>query len=320
MAHFLSLMIRLRAKQAFRVLQSIGWGYVLVVVTILVFIFGFRILEVLLEGDGWSSGLLLLLPVVSVHISRKDHHFLRQIAPYSHRFLLFFLEYGLGMLPLWMTLLFMGRVDVLLIFLGGTMGVAAIDPRWIPTVKWKAQSFRWIPVRAFEWRSGMRRQGLLWLFFLIIGLVASHWVWAIPGTLIICALLSTGLYQDLESKELLEGPFRIRHFLWQKIALHGALFHSCFALSYVVYFIRHGDLWWILVLSIIGVQLLLSFSLLVKYANWLPNREKHSAQTMIAVFAGGLLIPYLAPASLLLWGYYYYKANKRLEYFYHAKN
>lgn len=312
--------MRLRARQAFRLLQSIGWGYVLVAALMIIFIFGFRLLELLLHTDSWSGGLLLLLPVLSTHLGRKDHHYLQQIAPYTYRSLLFLLEYVLGMLPIWATLCWMGRVDVVLVFLMGIMLVAVVDQGWLPTLKWKAFSFSWMPVRAFEWRSGMRRQGFLWLFFAVIGLVASHWVWSIPGTLVICALLGTSLYQDLEPKELLEEPFPGRYFLWQKIGLHASVFHSCFGLSYVVYFIRHSDLWWILVLTILAVQLLLSFALLVKYANWLPNREKHQAQTIIAVFAGGLLIPYLAPASLLLWGYYYYKAQKRLQYFYHAEN
>lgn len=320
MLRFLSLMIQLRAKQAFRVLQSIGWGYVLVGALLIIFIFGLRILELLLNTDSWSGGLLLLLPVLSTHLSRNDHRFLQQIAPYTYRSLLFFLEYLLGMLPLWVTLVLMGRADMVLVFILVLVLVAAVDQRWMPAIKWRALSFAWIPVRAFEWRSGLRRQGFLWLFFGLIGLVASHWVWAIPGTLVICALLGTSLYQDLEPKELLEEPFRRNYFLWQKIGLHTVVFHSCFAVSYGVYFIRHSDLWWILVLTIIAVQLLLSFSLLVKYANWLPHREKHQAQMIIAVFAGGLLIPYLAPASLLLWGYYYYKAKKRLQYFYHAEN
>lgn len=320
MARFLSLMIGLRFKQALRVLQSVGWGYVLLIIPIVVLIFGFRVMEVLLNGEAVTGAGLLLLPVLTSHFGRKDHHFLKQIAPYLYRSFLFLIEYLLLLTPFWVLLLFMGRGDIVLIFALGCILVAFVDQRWMPAVKWKTFSFNWIPIRAFEWRSGMRRLGFLLFFFLVIGLIASHWVWSIPGTLIICALLSTGIYQDLESKELVEGPFDIKYLLWQKIGLHAALFHSCFALSYIVYFIRHSELWWILVLSIIAVQLLISFSILVKYANWLPNREKHSAQTMIAVFAAGLLIPYLAPASLLLWGYYYFKANKRLEYFYHAKS
>lgn len=277
-------------------------------------------MEMLINSDMWTGGLLLTLPVLSLHLGRKDHHFLRQIAPYISRFLLFLLEYLLLLLPFWGGLLIWGKIDVVLAFLVCVLAVAAIEMTWLPTVKWRALPLRWIPLRAFEWRSGMRKTGILIVFFLIIGLLASHWVWAIPGTLIICALLITSFYQDLESKEMVEGPFDISSLLWQKIGLHSALFHSVFTLSYLVYFVRHAELWWILVLSIFAVQLLLSFSILVKYANWLPNREKHSAQTMIAVFAAGLLIPYLAPASLLLWGYYFRKASKRLEYFYYVKN
>ncbi len=301
-------------------LRSVGWGYVLVVVPILLFIFGFRAMELLIHSDSWAGGLLLALPVLSIHMGRKDHHFLRQIAPYNHRGILFFLEYLLLFLPFWGTLIFLGRGDVAGIFGLATLLIALVDMAWMPAVKWRALPLRWIPLRAFEWRAGMRKTGILILFFLIIGLIASHWVWAIPGTLIICALFIASFYQDLESKEMVEGPFQISTLLWQKIGLHSLLFHSIFALSYLVYFIRHGDLWWILVLSMVAVELLLSFSILVKYANWLPNREKHNAQTMIAVFAMGLLIPYLAPASLLLWAYYFRKASKRIEYFYYVKN
>lgn len=320
MADFLPLMIKLRCKQLFRVLQSVGWGYVLIIVPILLFIFAFRVMEMLINSDMWTGGVLLALPVLSLHFGRKDHHFLHQIAPYASRFFLFLLEYLLLLLPFWGGLLLWGKADVVFAFGLCTIVVSAIDLAWLPTVKWRALPLRWIPLRAFEWRSGMRKAGILIVFFLIIGLLASHWVWAIPGTLIICGLLITSFYQDLESKEMVEGPFDISSLLWQKIGLHSALFHSIFTLSYLVYFIRHSELWWILVLSILAVQLLLSFSILLKYANWLPNREKHSAQTMIAVFAAGLLIPYLAPASLLLWGYYYRKASKRLEYFYYVKN
>ena len=320
MAHFLSLMIKLRFKQGFRVLQSVGWGYVLLIVPILLFIFGFRVMELLLTTDMWSGGLLLALPVLSLHFGRKDHYFLRQISPYGYRLPLFILEYLLLLLPFWVALLFLGRWDVVGVFGLTVFLIAALDMAWMPSVKWKALPLKWIPLRAFEWRTGMRKAGILILFFLIIGLVASHWVWAIPGTLIICGLLSASFYQDLESKELVEGPFQISTLLWQKIGLHSALFHSIFAISYLVYFIRHTELWWILVLSILAVELLLSFSILVKYANWLPNREKHTAQTMIAIFSVGLLIPYLAPASLLLWAYYFRKASKRLEYFYYVKN
>ncbi len=320
MAHFLSLMVRLRFKQVFRVLQSVGWGYVLIIVPILLFIFGFRVMELLIRSDMWAGGLLLALPVLSLHLGRKDHHFLQQIASYRHRSVLFFLEYFLLLLPFWGALLFLGRRDVTLVFWLAIFCIAVLDLAWMPMVKWRALPLRWIPLRAFEWRSGMRKTGILIVFFLIIGLAASHWVWAIPGTLIICGLLSTSFYQDLESKEMVEGPFRLSTLLWQKIGLHSFLFHAIFALSYLVYFIRHSELWWILVLSIVAVELLLSFSILVKYANWLPNREKHNAQTMIAVFAAGLLIPYLAPASLLLWAYYFRKANKRIEYFYYVKN
>lgn len=320
MAHFLSLMIKLRLKQGFRILQSVGWGYVLIIVPILLFIFGFRLMELLIGSEMWAGGLLLALPVLSLHLGRKDHHFLRQIAPYSYRAPLFFCEYLLLLLPVWGALLYLGRGDVALVFGLATLLIAMLDMAWMPAVKWIALPLRWVPLRAFEWRAGLRKTGILILFFLLIGLIASHWVWSIPGTLIICAMFSASFYQDLESKEMVEGPFDVSTLLWQKIGLHSVLFHAIFSLSYLVYFIRHSELWWILVLSILAVELLLSFSILVKYANWLPNREKHSAQTMIAVFSVGLLIPYLAPASLLLWAYYFRKASKRLEYFYYVKN
>lgn len=41
---------------------------------------------------------------------------------------------------------------------------------------------------------------------------------------------------------------------------------------------------------------------------------------MIGVFVVGLLIFYLVLVSLFLWGYYFWKVSKCLEYFYYVKN
>lgn len=320
MVNFVYKVLLIRFRQSFRMLQSIGWGYVILIIPLVGLIFGLRALEALVHADNYAGIFFLLLPIGYLHFSRSDHSFLQQIASFSQRWLLFSFEYVLLMAPFWITLLFWGKGQMVAGFMAGAIVLAGFDKKWAPALRWKALSFSWIPVRAFEWRSGLRQMGFLLAFVWLIGLLASHWMWAIPGTTIISALFCASMYEPLESKELLEGPFKPGKLLWQKIGLHSAIFHVIFSLPYLVFFVRHMTAWWILVLAIVAVQLFLSFAILVKYANWLPNREKQSGQTLLSVFALGLLVPFLAPASLGLWGYYYVKAKKRLNFFYHAEN
>lgn len=320
MLGFLYKMLQIRLKQTYRLLQSIGWGYLLILVALILPIFGFRLLELLVQTDLLSGTLILLIPAFYIHFYRRDHLFLRQIASYVWRTGLFVMEYILALFPLWLALLYYQRSDLVLGLIAGISLIAAVDKKWTPAIKWKTLSLNWIPLRAFEWRAGLRRLGVFIAFFWLIGLVASHWMWAIPGTVIICSFFCTSMYELLEPKELLEGPFDVRRIIWQKIGLHSLFFHLLFGLPYLVFFIRHADLWWIMVLVIVAVQLLLSFSILVKYANWLPHRRQHNGQTILSVFALGLLVPFLAPASLALWVYYYFKAKKRLDFFYHAQD
>ena len=304
----------IRLKQAFRMLQSVGWIYVCLFVPILMIgILG--LLERSLTGNYPMTALAFLFVVTSFHFQRKDHDFLDGLgaSPMIYRLL----DYLLIFLPLLVGLLMIAcSLDVLLVFLILPI-IAAIRPPqksigdYMPTFP-----VSFIPLMAFEWRSGFRRYGWGLMLLYILALVGSYQMGVGIGFTILLALLSIGFFDELEEKTLLEVFKPFDRFFQRKIYWQALFFHGLMLPHYILSLVFHGQFWYLLLVAILIAESILLFCLFFKYAHWHPNRRKAYNQVTMGLYIGSLIVPFLAPAGLFYCWVYYKKAKKNLAYYY----
>lgn len=303
----------IRFRQAFRLVQSVGWLYVFLILPF-VLVVVFRLLEMSQEGPLPVMGIVFLISVIGFHLNRRDHDFLSRLGstPFAFRLL----DYFLLFIP----------VALALILIGGFKDIILIAAT-LPCLAWirppqKKMNFGanlplgFIPVQAFEWRSSLRRHGWVVLLLYVIGLVASHIMGVGLGVIILTVLMVGSFYDELEEKNLLEVYRQGDDFLQRKLYWQGLTFHALFLPHYLLFLFFHVEYWYLLVIAILIAQSFLCFYLFFKYAHWRPFQKRAYNQVAVGLYAGFLLIPFLAPAALFYCWVYYRKAKKNLQNYY----
>ena len=200
---FIQLFLRFRLLQLWRMLRSIGWLLVLLVMPMLV-VFFLSFLNWLRETDIWLAVLVVFGMLLSIHFQRPDKQWLSHFS--FKKWQLFLLEYSFFMLPLSLSVLFFFQDYVL----AGMFHLAAVLVSFLPDFSMKKHgknsflNLNKIPLEAFEWRIGLRRFfPLILLYF--AGFFVARYVAGVPVIVVILMWIGTSFYEDLEPKELLEA-------------------------------------------------------------------------------------------------------------------
>lgn len=306
----IALILEIRLRQAWRSARSVGALWLLGLPLAVVFY-----LSALSTLAGQSQGVitaLALLPSTLMHFKRRDLFFLeKQGFPLR---LVLFTEYALLSLLLGVPpAMLSGRQSVIWLTLAGSFAIALL-PQW----KRRAGSGRplalaFVPVRAFEWRSALRRYGWLFLLFYLPGLVFGAYTGAPLLSVILIAALLPDVFKDCEPKDLMEPFFYRPGGLWRKLALHAALLLLALLPLALLFFIFSPEVWYLMPLAMLGALLYLAFAILYKYAHYRPGGRKVHNSITAGLFALGLIIPFFAPACLVYLGVLFHKAKRKVN-------
>ncbi|HMQ49724.1 MAG TPA: hypothetical protein PKA00_19915 [Saprospiraceae bacterium] len=260
----------------------------------------------LVVGIAWGA-------LLSIHFSRQDLSFVYSYLEKPVQALCW--EYGCyGAIFCWPALLTPHWYGLFLIALGG-VAVAWIRPYQMERTPMRYLG-RVLSSRHFEWISGIRR-----FYPLVLGLYLSAWIfyWVRVLPLVLLWLLTVVLCSFFSHNEplniLREDAQSSRHLLWRKLGAYGqmqaVLYLPICGIQYVIF----PDLWLFAGLFV-PVQLsLLAASIFYKYATYLPNRASKSDIVLALVGLSGVL-PFLLPIPFCFAVIYFFRAQKRLNYFF----
>jgi len=306
--------LALRLRLLGRLLREIGWWRLALAGALL----GLGLLQTLETLRAHAAGCWLVPPLVgwsvaAAHRRREDAQFLTGLAPDYRPWLA--AEYALLTLPTVLGLLALRAPGAAAL----TLGLVALAA-WVPPARAGAATrHRWrSPFRseAFEWVGGMRASKGLWLWPVLVGLVA--WQRAVPlapvVALLVWLLVAAAGYGTPEPATMLALAARTpRQFLRQRLRL-GLGYAALTAAPFWVV-LGAGSAGWGAALAVALFWLgLLSLVILCKYAFY-PNAS-HIRSTQALLLAVGLLgawHPAYPPFMLAAAGGLVWQSRRRLR-------
>jgi len=306
--------LHFRIKQFSRSIREIGIPLFLILLLVTTGL-TFKILVFLSEVQGIEMGIFSLVIIASIHLARKDTHFLKSLT--VSRPLLFLAEYSLLLLPVSILLLFLGKIEPAIYWQLGMLPVLLFpagnfkNNKIAPLVNLDK-----IPFKYFEIKLGLRRMffGIVSLYVLALG--CSFFI----GTLILFSifllLILPAFFQEFEPKEMIVLEYEKGNFLRNKICSHLLIFQIALLPHYLLFLFYHFEMWYLGLACFVVLSLGIIFNIVYKYASYRPSVSKIFSNTFQTVFLATLFMPGLVLASIGMIIYFWRKANKNLVYYY----
>lgn len=306
--------LHFRIKQFFRSIREIGIPlfFILLLVTTGI---TFKILAFLSVVQGIEMGFFSLVIIVSIHLTRKDSHFLKSLT--VSRPLLFLAEYSLILLPVSILLFFLEKVEPAIYWQLGMLPVLLFpagdfkNNKIAPLVNLDK-----IPVKYFEIKQGFRKMFFVIVLLYLVTLGCSFFI----GTLILFGvfllMILPVFFQDFEPKEMIVLEYEKDDFLKNKVLRHLLIFQIALLPHYLMFLFYHFEMWYLGLACFVGLSLGIMFNIVYKYASYRPNVPKIFSNSFQGVFLLTLFMPGLVLASIGLIIYFWRKANENLAYYY----
>lgn len=290
------VLLSLRAKQAYRMLQSVGIILLLVGLPILAIMF---LSLVDRSSDGYVLSILFGLSLMSIHNFRGDRDHLLQLGFRSK--IVFAMEYSIIALILGLAAFFLVGNWQNLVVMMGTAVVVSFLPKFKITRLEKFFFFpvSWMPIKDFECRTGMRRLGWLILLMSFIGAGMSY-VSPIGPILsvIIISMATASWYNFCEPMAMFKvekGSFSF--LIWKLTSLYKYLL-MFYLPSIILFLIYHLELWYLLLVAVLFGMLINSFAIFYKYAAYHPSRQNTHSEMAVGIFSFSSLVPFFAPVCI----------------------
>lgn len=314
----ISIFLNIRMKQLVRLLNPIGLGRFIVLVFLAVFCF----LAIVKYTESRTGAIIIcslfLTSIFTLHQQRKDSHFLKCYVD-QYR-ILYFLEYSVLALPVFIGLLINSmylEASILLLLLTGV----------VYTGKKKKQTGlntllqEKIPAHAFEWKSGIRSSFFYMIIIWTTGLIASPWLGSIPVAIFILGVIVTGFNEKGESLPmLLTFEMSASKLVMHKIKTQLYLYSILVAPLLLAFVVFHYPYWYIGLGIYLFFLLIISYSILLKYAFYAPGNNAVSKQIFIALGVVSALLPFLIPVVMLLSIRFYLRSIQTLKPLLHDYN
>ncbi len=312
MDHLLYI-LKFRLKQTWRLFEEAGWGYLIVLLLLLLGVM-MRSLDWLAMAPPhyscWAVGLIL----GGFHLRRQDGLFVKTLSQTPA--FVYFSEYLLLVSPLLVFFIFYSNFfHILLLIL--TIGIISVVPTGVRDLRSLSSEidFRWIPLEAFEWRSGFRRMFVGILFLNIIGILGSFYVWGIL-VLVLLALTVASFYDWTESRALFNVFYYKGNFIVSKIKIGVGLFLLSSLPVLLFWIVLNMQLWYISVVVLILGAFIVAFSILYKYAHYFPDRIRLYNSVAIGLFTGAVLLGVFIPVAIGFFIFYWYKCKNHLKMYF----
>jgi hypothetical protein len=306
------IFLKIRFLQAFRIIKEIG------AVRMLLFVVCFLPFLLRYFAEAWYLGTVSVLFMVLLHLARTDKKFLQilQITPQK----VYALDYGLFLLPSFTFLLYIGAYWHFLACLVLVLGFMFV-PFTLPQYNQPLFLFtsRWIPARAFEWKSGFRQYFSFVFVCLLLGFGLSKYEVTIPLVIIFFTLLTTCFYLEFEPLEMLlvfgKTPQKL---LLSKIKGQLFLFWIFMLPLVLLFLVFHAKYWYLMPYFLLSSSLAQIFAILYKYAVYQPATNSQLNVFIYVLFGSAFLfivvIPLFVPVGIFILVRYYRKAVKNLAF------
>lgn len=254
-----------------------------------------------------SSGVVLLL-----HLQRTDKNFLT-IALKGARSLYFF-HYHLLSLPIYIVLLYAGE---LIIFISSFTAVTLL-PFFVTNYSFVAVQYeivRFIPLRNFEFKSGLRHNFIMVVLLYAVCIVFYKSPFVALAAILLLTFVCTSFYSESEPRQMLEVyQLSAKRFLVYKIK-NQLIDFGFFVLPLVcIYLVGNIQYWYVLVVFLIISAIIQTLAICLKYAFYEPGRDINKS-IFIAVYALSIFVPFFVPVPLLMMVHYFRKAESNLNHF-----
>lgn len=304
--------LNIRFLQIKRSLQDLTFLHTIFLVLIVVF-FGLGLLSKIGEKDIWSIILVISVSIFLIQISRPDKRLISIITELP--FKIYSAEYLTFLVPIFITLLVLGKIFVALILILIVLCIALINKK-ISNSRGISIFSNLLPKSAFEWRAGMRKMGLVVVFFYILAIAFSG-IRVAPFLCLFFALtiISQFFYscEPLSIICLFNG--NARQFLFKKI-LESLKIYSIITLPIIILAMwLVPDLWFLGPIFYILASVNIANFILIKYVFFHPNSNTGGGGILASLSLLGCIIPFFAPMPLMVIGYYFFKAHKNLSYY-----
>lgn len=314
----LSQYLGFRAKQIFRILKDIGLGH-LILLTPILFIAVLGLLQFILTSQPYSVAICLLIILAGSHWNRKDRFFLEQLS--LPIFIVFCLDYWILCSPFMACFIFWAKWQNLLTLSIGLCLLAVIKPPYHKGVNKKRIHFfwlEWIPIELFEWRTGLRKS--TWSFSLcyLLGLGLSFYPITTPIFVFLMACAATTFFQFFENKDLLLAVNHDKKLLQKKTIGSLKLFNIGLLPHYLLFIFFNPQPIYLGVLAIVTIiaQLILVFSIAMKYKTYSFHKHKVYNSLPLAFFVACWALPFLWPIPIFMLFHFWKKAKENLIYHY----
>lgn len=311
---FLSTFLTIRFKQIRRAIWSVGWGLLLLAVSLFFFLI-LQLLSAVQHSSVWITTAVIVATIGGMHFYRKDVPFLKLLGiPLP---LVFVSEYALLSFlicfPLWY---FFGHWQTLVFGVGlsallGFMPIFSNKSNALSAIK-----LSFLPLEAFEWRIGIRSYFYYLLPTALVGLGTTYFVAGALVMYILMGFWATFFYEYYEPKELLETIHFKQDILKRKVFLHSFIFQILLCPYGLLFLFFHFEYWYILLAAALIGNGTVLFALFYKYANYTPRKQRAYNQNVVGIFAFSFLVPFFWAGNISALFIYYYRARKRLNYFY----
>lgn len=308
-----------RAKQIVRVVRELGLGHAILLSPI-IYIGILGVLHTVMVSQGFLLAIALLASLIGIHWTRKDRFFLEQLAIPIQLFYL--VDYCLLYSPILCCFIFWGKWQNLLGYLFGVLIFAFIKPSYNEKgIKQKIAQFNtmsWIPLELFEWRAGFRQ----YLKYIAGGYVLSLALGFYPITIFIAlflgAMLITTFFKFYENKDLLLAVNHNQKILPLKVFTSLKLFNLLLLPHYCLFLIFNHSIQHIgaLIIGIIIAQMIIAFSICMKYKNYRFDHHKVYNTFPLAFFVACWTYPYLWPVPIIMLIHFWRAAQKNLIHHY----
>ena len=257
---------------------------------------------------------LLFFLLLSFHTFRQDKTFLAIIGVRSR--LLYLVEYHLLVSPVYLIFLLNGRW-IETVSTGAAVSLLPFIHLRLTHQARVASRLPFIFPEAFEWKSGLRKQGWLIgsLYVAALGLYPYPFVALL--VIVVFTFVVTTFYNESEPRSMVEAfASSPSKFLLRKGKTQLTLFWIGCAPLVLIFLLTNATYWYVLLVWVVVCSVIQLLSIHLKYSLYEPNVTLNKDVFMFIYFLS-LFVPFFFPVPLVMMIHYYRRAQKNLKPYLH---
>ena len=302
------IFLELHTKQLGRLLKELGLVRSLIVLALLAFTLART--YTLEPPLTYALVALLVFLLTSLHTFRKDRAFLKILGVQSYR--LYAVEYHLLATPFYIELLLNGRWVELM----AVLATVSFIPLLSVSIQRKANTARGLaalPPEAFEWKSGLRRHGMLIGLLYLLALMCYSYPFVALLVIVVFTFIVTTFYNESEPRAMVEAfGGSPATFLLGKWRVQLTLFWLGCAPLLLLFLLANSAYWYVLLVWVIVSSIIQVLSINLKYGLYEPGLTLNKDLFMF-IYSLSLFVPYFVPVPFVMLCYYYRRASKNLQ-------